>query len=94
MSSPEAEEGRDLSLAVRLDEVCNRFESAWRAGVQCLEDFVDGWHGDERLALLRELILLDMDYRRCAGRGGHPTAGNLGPEPPAVRGAGRTRAGG
>ena len=65
MGSPERSEGRDLSLAVRVEEVCNRFEAAWRAGVPHIEDFLDGWQGDERRALLRELILLDSDYRRA-----------------------------
>lgn len=67
MNSPEAEDGRDLSVVVRVEEVCNRFEAAWRAGVPAIEDFLDGWRGDERRALLRELILLDMDYRRARG---------------------------
>jgi hypothetical protein len=59
----------DLSpeLARRLDEVCNRFESAWRTGGRpCLDDFLGG--SDElHPVLLRELILLDIHYRRQAG---------------------------
>jgi formylglycine-generating enzyme required for sulfatase activity/serine/threonine protein kinase len=56
-------------LGRRIDEVCNRFEAAWRAGPPPrLEDFLADWQGPERLALLRELVLLDADYRRTAGQ--------------------------
>jgi len=51
MSSTEAAQGRDLSLAMRVGEVCDRFEAAWRAGVPRIEDFLDGWQGEQRLAL-------------------------------------------
>jgi hypothetical protein len=67
VSTSEAAHGKDLSLAVRLDEMCNRFENAWRAGVPRLEGFLSGWQGEERLALLRELVLLDVDYRQRKG---------------------------
>jgi serine/threonine protein kinase len=56
-----------LSLAVRIDDVCNRFEAAWKTGPPRIEDFVEGWHGEDRAALLRELALLDQDYRRKRG---------------------------
>jgi tetratricopeptide (TPR) repeat protein/tRNA A-37 threonylcarbamoyl transferase component Bud32 len=59
----------DLSpeLARRLDEACNRFEAAWRGGGRpCLDDFLD--EADSLYpVLLRELILLDVHYRRQAG---------------------------
>jgi WD40 repeat protein len=52
----------------RLDQVCDRFEAAWRSGMGPRpEDFLAGWEGAERAALLRELVPLDADYRR--GRG-------------------------
>jgi len=61
------------ALGRRINEACNRFEAAWRAGaVPRLEDFVAGWEGAERTALLRELVPLDADYRR--GRGENPGA--------------------
>jgi hypothetical protein len=57
-----------LALGRRINEVCNRLEAAWRAGeVPPLEDFVAGWEGAELVALLRELVPLDADYRRSAG---------------------------
>jgi WD40 repeat protein/tetratricopeptide (TPR) repeat protein len=64
-----------LSDAFRLDGVCNRFEAAWRQGPPPrVEDFLAGWGGDARAALLRELLLLDVDYRRR--RGEQPAAGD------------------
>jgi eukaryotic-like serine/threonine-protein kinase len=54
----------------RLEEACCRFEDAWLAGRRPrLEDFVCGPDGDERLALLRELLRLEVYYRRRAGEG-------------------------
>jgi WD40 repeat protein len=55
-------------LGRRIDEVCDRFEAAWRAGAPPrLEDACAGWEGAERPALLRELVPLDADYRRARG---------------------------
>jgi WD40 repeat protein/predicted Ser/Thr protein kinase len=60
--------GEPPGLGRRVDEACNRFEAAWRAGeTPRLEDFVAGWAGAERAALLRELVPLDADYRRLRG---------------------------
>jgi serine/threonine-protein kinase len=57
-------------MARRLDAVCNRFEAAWKGPTPPrIEDFLDGWSGPERRALLRELVLLDADYRAAKGRG-------------------------
>ncbi|HKI37121.1 MAG TPA: serine/threonine-protein kinase, partial [Gemmataceae bacterium] len=57
------------ALGRRINVACNRFEAAWRAGVAPrLEDFVAGWEGAERAALLRELVPLDADYRRGRGQ--------------------------
>jgi eukaryotic-like serine/threonine-protein kinase len=56
------------ALGRRINEVCNRFEAAWRSDtVPRLEDFLAGWEGSERATLLREMLPLDADYRR--GRG-------------------------
>ncbi len=64
--------------AKRLDEVCDRFEAAWKAAGAAgpqprLEEFLPpGPDGDRPLAL-RELIHLDVYYRR--GRGEKPQLG-------------------
>jgi hypothetical protein len=56
-----------LSVARRINAVCNRFELAWQAGPRPrLEDFLGELAEPERSALLRELLVLDIDYRRRA----------------------------
>ncbi len=53
------------TLARRVDQVCNRFEIAWRtSSPPRIEDFLDAASEAERSTVLRELILLDIDYRR------------------------------
>jgi serine/threonine protein kinase/tetratricopeptide (TPR) repeat protein len=62
-----------LSQALRIDQVCNRFELAWKAGQRPpIEDFLSDTPEPERSALLRELIALDMAYRRQAGEQPQP----------------------
>jgi WD40 repeat protein/tRNA A-37 threonylcarbamoyl transferase component Bud32 len=54
-------------LARRLDEACNRFEARWQNGGRpSLGDFL-AESGELHTVLLRELILLDVYYRRRAG---------------------------
>jgi serine/threonine-protein kinase len=56
------------SLGRRVDQVCNRFEGAWKEGTRPrLEDFLGDWLEPERSALLRELIALEVYYRRGQG---------------------------
>jgi serine/threonine-protein kinase len=51
----------------RLEEACCRFEQAWQAGQRPrLEDFLAGPPGIEQMALLRELLRLEVHYRRRA----------------------------
>jgi WD40 repeat protein len=51
-----------------MEKICNRFEAAWQGGERPrIEDFLSGWQDPEHAELLRELILLDLEYRR--GRG-------------------------
>jgi hypothetical protein len=62
-------EGVSESLARQVDQACNRFEAAWKGGGQPrLEDFVGAAPGPERAALLRELVPLDVYYRRARGQ--------------------------
>jgi serine/threonine protein kinase/formylglycine-generating enzyme required for sulfatase activity len=57
--------GSSLSLLLRVDEVCNRFETAWKADQRPqIEDYLAATPEPERTALLRELLALDLAYRR------------------------------
>ena len=57
----------------RLEEVCCRFEEAWQANQRPqVEDFLGRVEGTERLARLRELLRLEVHYRRQAGDGASP----------------------
>jgi hypothetical protein len=57
-----------VELGRLVDHCCGRFEAAWRCGSPpCIEDHAAGWEGAARIALLRELVLLDGDYRRKLG---------------------------
>jgi serine/threonine protein kinase len=59
--------GNTLPLAEvqRINEVCNRFELAWKAGERPrIEEYVGDAAGAGRGALVRELILLEVAYRR------------------------------
>ncbi len=65
----------------RLEEVCCRFEQSWQTGQRPrLEDFLGDAAGVERLAVLRELLRLDVHYRRRAGEG--PDAQDYAPRFP------------
>jgi formylglycine-generating enzyme required for sulfatase activity len=53
-----------LALLLRVDEVCLRFEAAWRAGEQpCIKDYLEGKAEPEYSLLLRQLLLLELEYR-------------------------------
>src|SRR5262245_26109701 len=57
-----------LSAAQRIDEVCLRFEAAWRAGTPPrLEDFLGDAAGEERAELLRQLLRIELECRRKGG---------------------------
>src|SRR6187402_3574174 len=61
-------ESLPLTAMQRIDEVCLRFESAWQAGKSPRpEDFLDGWTGAELQAMLRELLRVDLEFRRARG---------------------------
>ena len=65
----------------RLEEICCRFEQSWQAGqTPRPEDFLAGAEGAERLAVLRELVRLDVFYRRRAGEA--PSARDYAPHFP------------
>lgn len=61
--------------AERVDLACDRFEQAWQRGERpSLADFVGAAAGLERLVLLQELILIDLNYRCRAGERPTPDA--------------------
>jgi serine/threonine-protein kinase len=61
------------TLARRVDQACNRFERAWQSGAPPqIEDFLSASSDAEHTALLHELILLDIDYRRQHGQEPQP----------------------
>jgi serine/threonine-protein kinase len=61
------------SKALYVDQVCNRFERAWQTGTRPrLEDYLANVGEPARSALLRELVLLDIDYRRLRGEDPQP----------------------
>src|SRR5262249_55274982 len=57
-----------LAEARQIDQTCDRFEAAWKAGQRPhLEEYLGASGEPARSALLRQLLLLDWDYRRRAG---------------------------
>src|SRR5437764_14976572 len=71
--SPRGRAALPLSRARHVDQRCDQFEAAWQAAGQGsaiprLEDYVTGVPEPEHGILLRELLVLDLDYRRRAGQ--------------------------
>lgn len=56
-----------LDVVRRLDPVCDRFEGTWLAGPPRIEDYLEEVVEPDRPALLRELLMLDLEYRTRAG---------------------------
>lgn len=78
--SDEPQAARDpftLSEAKRVDRVCDRFEAAWQAAFSTglrprIEDFLHDLRHPEHAVLVRELLWLELGYRRRSGEA--PTA--------------------
>jgi serine/threonine protein kinase/Flp pilus assembly protein TadD len=69
----QASQNQALALDECIDRACSSFEAACKAAVNggpwpAIEDSLDGLAGLERAAVLRELILLDVHYRRRSGQ--------------------------
>jgi hypothetical protein len=66
---------KHLAVLLRIDSVCLRFEEEWKAGrTPSLQDALGEARGDERSALLAELLKLEADYRRRRGETPLPDA--------------------
>ena len=62
------EPGGSNRRSERVDEVCDRFEQAWRAGQSPrIEDYVSAAQKGDRQALLGELVALEWELRRRRG---------------------------
>jgi serine/threonine protein kinase/formylglycine-generating enzyme required for sulfatase activity len=58
-----------VSALARIDAICDRFESALRAGLDPrIEDCLAGYDGPERATLLRELVRLEVEWRIETGK--------------------------
>ena len=56
------------SLGGQIEAVCDRFEAAWKAGRRpSIEGHLDGVPEAHRAAVFRELLVLELAYRRRAG---------------------------
>jgi WD40 repeat protein/serine/threonine protein kinase len=67
-----ADAAGDSVFAQQVDEICDRFEAAWKEAPATgtppqIEDYLGAASSPESAALLRELILLDVYYRRRCG---------------------------
>jgi hypothetical protein len=62
-----------LSLEQRVNDLCNRFEDAWNAGQRPrIEEFLEGLPESGRSRLFRELLSLELAYRRQQGESPTP----------------------
>lgn len=64
MPPPQAD-AESLALLEWVDAAADRFEKAWQSGTPPdLNDFLGDASGERRVALLRELVRIDLEYRR------------------------------
>src|SRR5262249_47726348 len=65
------------SLLHHVEQVCDQFEAAWKSAASTgqrprIADYLGDTPEPERSTLLRELVALDIDYRREAGEQPQP----------------------
>jgi WD40 repeat protein/serine/threonine protein kinase len=66
--SPPSDELLPPTLARQVDQVCDRYEAAWKAGRRPrIDDYLGERPEPERQDLLRGLLVLELAYRRQAG---------------------------
>ncbi len=85
--SPEEPSSISLSKIQSIDRICDQFEAAWKAAGRTgtrpkIDAFLAGVPPAEWPELLRELLILDLDYRRQ--RGETPTLEEYRSEYPAL----------
>src|SRR6516165_8654924 len=62
-----------LALARKVDQICNRFEAAWKKGQRPrLEDCLRDVDEQDRAIVLRELVLLEIACRKRLGETPEP----------------------
>jgi tRNA A-37 threonylcarbamoyl transferase component Bud32 len=62
-----------LAVTEQIDAVCDRFEAQWKAGSEPrLADYLTDVPVEARPELLRELLRLELHYRRCRGQKPRP----------------------
>ncbi len=67
-ASSESADSLPLKLEQEVDRLCDEFEQAWQAGQQPqIEDFLNRIPEPAREALLRELIVTELEVRRHHG---------------------------
>jgi hypothetical protein len=67
-SMPTTPGDRPARPSERVDELCDRFEAAWRTGAAPrIEDFLAEVEAGDCAALLRELVALERELRRKSG---------------------------
>jgi serine/threonine protein kinase len=67
-SSPANPDQLPLSADRRIDDICDRFEDAWRTGGRPrLEDYLGDAPEPERAARFSEMLRVELHYRRLAG---------------------------
>jgi serine/threonine-protein kinase len=70
----------EIDLVRRIDEVCRRFETDWRAGHQPrVEEYFGEFTGDARAALAAELEALQSELKQAAGQAGIADAPTIAP---------------
>ncbi len=91
---PTSNDSLSPSQITRVEEVCDRFEAAWKAGLRPrIEDYLGETADPERAALWHELLVLELAYRRLQGE--RPTPEEYleavpGAGPPGRQGPGRS----
>ena len=73
MTSPKSAPPLSAAEARQIDQICDRFEAAWKTGERPdLNAYLGTFAEPVRSALLRQMLLLDLEYARRAGENRKP----------------------